>query len=178
MEQTPVLALAGYSGAGKTTLLEALLPELSRLGLRTAVVKHDGHDFEMDHVGTDSWRFTQAGAVQSILSSASQTAMVERRSLTLPEVLGLAREVDLILVEGYKNVPLSQVGLCRKASGKPFPAGFDRYVALVTDCPVPALPIPVFAYDETAALAAWIAENRRRFTAFCRETGCLHPAPR
>ena len=60
MKQIPILGVAGWSGSGKTTLIEALLPELRRRGLRTAVIKHDGHDFAIDQQGKDSWRFTQA----------------------------------------------------------------------------------------------------------------------
>ena len=42
MEHIPILGVAGWSGSGKTTLIEALLPELRRRGLRTAVIKQYG----------------------------------------------------------------------------------------------------------------------------------------
>ena len=58
----PAIAIAAYSGTGKTTLIERLLPALRSRGLRVAVVKHDGHRFDIDREGKDSWRFTQAGA--------------------------------------------------------------------------------------------------------------------
>lgn len=43
-----VITLAAYSNTGKTTCLEGLLPCLKKRGLRVAVIKHDGHDFQMD----------------------------------------------------------------------------------------------------------------------------------
>ena len=52
--EIPVITFAAYSGTGKTTYLEKLLPCLKAAGLRTAVVKHDGHDFEMDRQGNDT----------------------------------------------------------------------------------------------------------------------------
>ena len=42
--------------------LERLIPKLKARGLKIAIVKHDGHRFEIDHEGKDSDRFTKAGA--------------------------------------------------------------------------------------------------------------------
>ena len=57
-----ILAVSGVKNSGKTTLITKLLPELKKRGLRVAVIKHDGHDFEADVPGTDSWKYAQAGA--------------------------------------------------------------------------------------------------------------------
>ena len=51
MNNIPVIAFAAYSGTGKTTLIEKLVRELKNRGLRLAVIKHDGHKFEIDHEG-------------------------------------------------------------------------------------------------------------------------------
>ena len=63
MNNIPVIAFAAYSGTGKTTLIEKLVRELKNRGLRLAVIKHDGHKFEIDHEGKDSWRFAKAGNI-------------------------------------------------------------------------------------------------------------------
>ena len=138
----PVLAFAAYSGTGKTTLIERLVVSLKEKGLRVAVIKHDGHRFDMDHEGKDSWRFTQAGADLSIISSAEKTALIEQRELSFPQVAAMVRNVDLILVEGYKNEPLTQIGICRKASGKGFTAELSRYIAVVTDTDIGDTEVP------------------------------------
>ena len=109
----PVLVFAGYSGNGKTTLIAKVLQKLKERGLQVAVIKHDGHDFEIDHEGKDSWRFSKAGADISIVSSAARTAYVEQRGRTLEDLLRMVHDVDLILVEGFKREPLTQIGSCR-----------------------------------------------------------------
>lgn len=169
MAEIPVLAFAGYSGSGKTTVIEALIPLLRRRGLRVAVVKHDAHSFEMDRPGKDSWRFSNAGAEMSIISSPQQTAVVERRPLPLLTVLSLARDVDIILVEGYKNEALTQIGVCRRDT--PFPETLGRYRAVVTDAEVSGLESPQFRFDGMERLAEFIFQSRDTFTKFCRQDG-------
>ena len=51
MDGIPILGFAAYSGTGKTTLIEQLVRSLKAQGLRIAVIKHDGHDFEIDREG-------------------------------------------------------------------------------------------------------------------------------
>ncbi|MEK6558347.1 MAG: molybdopterin-guanine dinucleotide biosynthesis protein B, partial [Candidatus Margulisiibacteriota bacterium] len=71
----PILSIAGHSNSGKTTLIERLIPELSRLGYRVGTIKHDAHNFVMDHEGKDTWRMSQAGAQTVVIASATQMAM-------------------------------------------------------------------------------------------------------
>ena len=172
----PVVAFAGYSGSGKTTLIEALLPCLRRRGLRVAVVKHDAHRFDVDRPGKDSWRFTQAGAEVSVISSAEKTALIERRELSLLEILGRVRDVDLILVEGYKNEPLTQIGICRAAAGKDFTAPLNRFIAVVTDRADVRADVPVFFLSDAEGIAEFLLNHLEHLTHFCG--GALEqPAP-
>ena len=170
MAQIPVIAFAAYSGTGKTTLIEKLIRELKGRGMRLAVIKHDGHSFEIDHEGKDSRRFTDAGADICMISSAEKTAYIEQGELSLEQLLGTVRDVDLILVEGYKNKNLPQIGIARKATGKGFTADISRFVALVTDCDVEAN-VPVFGLDDISDIADFILEkikmeNTKDFTHF------------
>lgn len=166
MNGIPILAFSAYSGVGKTTLIEKLVRCLKTAGLRVAVIKHDGHSFDIDHEGKDSWRFTQAGAEVSIISSARQTALVEQRELSFPQVAAMVHDVDLILVEGYKQEPLTQIGICRQASGKGFPADLSRYVAVVTDADIGEAGIPRFGFDDIGELTEFMVKNMDDFTHF------------
>ena len=109
----PVLAVCGLSGAGKTTLLEAAIPNMRALGLSVAVVKHDAHGFIVDKEGKDSDRLFRAGATVVLRGPAEQ---FQRRGagdvLTLEETLAdLARDHDIVLVEGHKQTPLPKLWL-------------------------------------------------------------------
>ena len=162
MKGIPILGIAGWSGSGKTTLLEKLVPMLKSQGLRVAVVKHHhGPTPDTETTGKDTARFAEAGADVVILACDDEPLLqaVER----LPSV-------DLILVEGYKNEAVSQIGLCRKASGKPFTAGISRFLAVVTDVELPKdTKIPCFPLTDVQGIVEFIMKNMDDFTHFNAE---------
>ena len=55
-----ILAVSGVKNSGKTTLIASLLSKLKQKGLKVAVIKHDGHEFEADIPGTDTWSLRDA----------------------------------------------------------------------------------------------------------------------
>ena len=157
MTNIPVIAFAAYSGTGKTTLIEKLIIALKEKGLRLAVIKHDGHKFEIDHEGKDSWRFAHAGADITMISSAEKTAYIEQGDLSLEQLIGMVHNVDLILVEGYKNKNLPQIGIARKETGKGFTADASRFIALVTDMEVDAT-VPCFGLEDIENIVQFMVE--------------------
>jgi cyclic pyranopterin phosphate synthase len=165
MGDIPVFAFAAYSGTGKTTVIERVVRALKEKGLRLAVIKHDGHRFDIDREGKDSWRFTQAGADITILSSQEKTAYMEQRPLSLKALLAMVHDVDLILVEGYKNEGLPQIGIARKATGKGFTAPLDRFMAVITDLDVETT-VPRFDLEDTQGVTEFIMQNMNDFTHF------------
>ena len=64
-----VFCVSGVKDSGKTGLIIKLINEFIKEGKSVAVVKHDGHEYVADHEGTDTYRFTQAGAVYSAIFS-------------------------------------------------------------------------------------------------------------
>lgn len=169
MGSIPVFAFAAYSGTGKTTLIEGVVRVLKARGLRVAVVKHDGHRFEIDREGKDSWRFAHAGADITVISSQEKTAYIEQRPLTLEQLLDMAHDVDLILVEGYKNASLPQIGIARRATGKGFTAPLERYIAIATDMDEVETALPRFALNDYQGVADFMVKNMEDFTHFNEE---------
>lgn len=152
----PAFAFAAHSGTGKTTLIEKVVVLLKARGLRVAVIKQDAHNIQIDKEGKDSWRFAKAGADMTIVSGLEKTAIIEHRERTLADNLACVHDVDVILVEGYKNEGIPQIGICRRASGLPLPHDAARYAAIVTDDESIRASCPVLNIDDAQGVADFI----------------------
>ena len=147
MFQKPVIGFAAWSGTGKTTLLLQLLPLLKQHGLRVAVIKHAHHAFDIDQPGKDSYELRKAGASPMLISSSRRTAiMIEKTDETEPDLQDLlnritADEVDLVLVEGFKQWALPKIELYRHTVGKPLLYPDDAHIIAIAHDGV--LPPPV-----------------------------------
>ena len=135
------IGFAGWSGAGKTTLIVKLIPELNRRGLSVSTIKHAHHNFDLDQPGKDSYEHRAAGAEEVLVASANRVALMrELRGApepSLAELFRLLKEVDLVLVEGFKRDPLPKIEIFRAANGKPplYPED-TNIVALISDAEV------------------------------------------
>ncbi len=132
------IGFAGWSGAGKTTLIVKLIPELNRRGLSVSTIKHAHHNFDLDQPGKDSYEHRVAGAEEVLVASANRVALMrELRGApepSLAELFRLLKDVDLVLVEGFKRDPLPKIEISRAANGKPPLYPDDRnIVALISD---------------------------------------------
>ncbi len=139
----PILGFSAFSGSGKTTLLEKLIPVLSARKLRVAVIKHAHHSFEIDHPEKDSYKIRKAGAQQILISSQKRWAMIhehgdEASELTLEDTLQhiSTKNIDMVIVEGFKSAPIAKIEIHRPKLGKPLISTTDEYViAVATDEP-------------------------------------------
>ena len=157
----PVYSVVAYSGTGKTTLLEKLIPEFKRRGLRVAVVKHDAHEFEIDHEGKDSWRMTKAGADVTVVACASHAAIMENRYVDTETLLSRITDVDLILTEGFKHGNYPKIGVFREAAGKPLPGVEGGYLAVLSDVSLQT-EATCLAIDDIAGLADLIITDMQK----------------
>ncbi|MGD2053805.1 MAG: molybdopterin-guanine dinucleotide biosynthesis protein MobB [Gammaproteobacteria bacterium] len=117
--RVPVLGFAAYSGTGKTTLLVKLIPLLKDAGIRVALIKHAHHDFDIDIPGKDSYELRKVGANQVLVASARRRALIrEMATEAEPQLEELVseldlKEVDLVLVEGFRHVAFPKIELHR-----------------------------------------------------------------
>jgi molybdopterin-guanine dinucleotide biosynthesis protein B len=159
------IGFAGWSGAGKTTLIVKLIPEFKRRGLSVSTIKHAHHDFDLDQPGKDSHEHRAAGAEEVLVASANRVALMrELRGApepSLPELLRLLKNVDLVLVEGFKRDPLPKIEIFRAANGKPPLYPDDRnIVALISDSE-PSGRLPHASIDDIAAAADLVLAHAR-----------------
>lgn len=119
------LGFAAYSGTGKTTLLTQLIPILKARGLRIGLIKYSHHDFEIDYPGKDSHRLRKAGASPVMLVSPYRQVVIEefqpQQEIDLRRQIELfpSQNIDLLLVEGFRDQPFPKIELHRPCLGKP-----------------------------------------------------------
>lgn len=136
----PVLGFAAASGTGKTTLLTQLIRILKQDGLRIGLIKHSHHDFEIDRPGKDSFRLREAGASPVMLVSKYRRAIITEFTLaTEPRLDDQLKqldqsELDLILVEGFRDEAFPKIELHRSSLQSPLLYPNDPYIiAIATD---------------------------------------------
>jgi molybdopterin-guanine dinucleotide biosynthesis protein MobB len=131
----PIFGICGHSGSGKTTLIEVLLPRLLSRRISVAVAKVHAHGIEVDRPGKDSDRFFRSGA-DVFLEDPDQrfirTHPPESHRPIRP-LAQLARDYDLVLVEGRKRVECAKVWLLGEGESKPPPEAGEVIAALPRD---------------------------------------------
>lgn len=116
-----IIAVCGVKNSGKTTLLTGLVENLSRQGLKVAVIKHDGHDFTCDVEGTDSDKVKKAGAYGTAVFSRYRSFIhKEGCNENVEDLISQFPEADLIFLEGLKDSLYMKIEVIRKEiSDKP-----------------------------------------------------------
>lgn len=129
-----IVVVCGVKNSGKTTLLEGIVKALSCLGIKTAVIKHDGHDFACDIPGTDSYRLKAAGAYGTAVFSDSRIFLHKTGTeKKLEELLQMFPEADIIFIEGLKNSTYPKIEVIREGiSERPVSNPAGRFL-IVTD---------------------------------------------
>ncbi len=164
----PILGFSAWSGTGKTTLLRQLIPALKARGLSVSVIKHAHHHFDLDFPGKDSYELRKAGAAQTVICTTTRMAMITEfdQPTDEPELAQIiatldSDRVDMILVEGYKDVRFPKIELHRAELGKPllYP-GDDSIIALACDAePPPDINLPLLDLNDIDAIARFICDD-------------------
>lgn len=130
------VAISGVKNSGKTTMVTKLIPLLAAKGLKVATVKHDGHDFDADVPGTDSYRHFRAGAFGTAIYSGSKFCVVKRQEgLNENDMAAFFPEADLILYEGFKWTDYPKIELVRAGNSERPVCDPSTLLALATDLP-------------------------------------------
>ncbi|WP_424195713.1 molybdopterin-guanine dinucleotide biosynthesis protein B [Ampullimonas aquatilis] len=172
-----VFGIVGYSGAGKTTLIEKLLVHFRQQGIKVSIIKHSHKGFDIDRPGKDSWRHREAGACEVLIASDSRWVLMHelhnQAEPDLAELLTHFSPCDLVLVEGYKSMPIPKLEVWRYADQletlpnavnvaleRPLRYPTDTHIlALATDqaaLPDPSRHVDLLDVNEEVSIASFI----------------------
>lgn len=160
-----LFGITGWKNSGKTTLTERLVLELTKRGYRISTVKHAHHNFDIDHVGTDSWRHRNAGAAEvAIVSSARYAIMHENlgeEEPSLSQIVAKLAPCDLVLVEGYKSESHNKIELRRLGGheGPQLSQNDASIVAIASDQIDKHEILPVFNINAVTEIADFIVRR-------------------
>lgn len=106
------VAFTGVSNSGKTTIIEKISTILNTK-YKIGIVKHDPKDKAVfDKEGKDSFKFFATGAEVAVVSP-TRTTYFSNRQKELSEIVSMFGDIDILLVEGLKNLPLPRICIAR-----------------------------------------------------------------
>ena len=129
-----IIAVSGIKNSGKTTLIEKLIPKLNNEGLKVATVKHDGHDFDADIEGTDTFKHRNAGAYGTAIFSKNKFMIIkEQKNTHEDELISYFNDCDVILLEGFKFSDYPKIEIVRKGNSSESVCNRETLLAIVSD---------------------------------------------
>ncbi|MCI9361668.1 MAG: molybdopterin-guanine dinucleotide biosynthesis protein B [Hungatella sp.] len=153
-----VVAVSGVKNSGKTTLITRLLPVLTGYGLKVATIKHDGHEFEGDVPGTDTYKHMQAGAYGTAVFSDHRFMVVKQETgVTEERLWEMFPEADLILLEGFKGSRYPKIETARQCVSTELVCEREGLLGIAADFAIPNRgEIPCFSLDEAGKIAGLV----------------------
>ena len=123
------------SNVGKTFVMEGIIKELKRRGLSVATIKHDIHGFDIDKKGKDTYKHREAGSETVIISSPKRFALIKevKEEIPLEKIINLAKDKDVILVEGYKKSTLRKIEVYKKGFSDRIISPKEKLIAIASD---------------------------------------------
>ena len=116
-----IISVIGYSGSGKTHFIQKAIRRLKKeLNFEVVVIKNI-HQHQIDEEGKDSYKFTEAGAVCSIIKNKSnENAIFLKKKINIEELIRWVMKgpfkVDIIFTEGFRNLSYPTILCVKKIS--------------------------------------------------------------
>lgn len=154
------IAIAGVSALRGTRLVEDLIGALRIDGFTVSAVKRAPDGFDIDQPGKWSHLRREAGCREVMLVGDRRFALLHEFGTapapTLAELLAPLAQVDIVLLEGFRDAPVPTIEVRIGDGARPaLHACGAEVVALITDRPQDS-PLPQFGANDVAGLAAFI----------------------
>jgi len=113
-----IISVIGYSGSGKTHFIQKAIRRLkTELNFEVVVIKNI-HQHQIDEEGKDSYIFTEAGAIYSIIKNKfNENAIFLKKKINIEELIRWVIKgpfkVEIVFIEGFRNLSFPTI-LCVK----------------------------------------------------------------
>jgi len=155
----PVISFIGRHNSGKTTVLTGVVQYLSAAGYRIAVIKHAHHNLSIEPL-KDAEKLFEAGA-DLVVASSPEISLQYRRHQSQTDFSAIQAQIpedmDLIIVEGYKNEDLPKIEVLRQEID-PEPMLLPSTLALISDFNLES-PVAVFNCNQIAEIAEFVLQQ-------------------
>lgn len=133
-----VFGITGWKNSGKTTLVAELVSWFKSQGYTVSTIKHAHCHFDIDKPSSDSFKHREAGADEVLIASNGRWALMhelrEEKEPELEDLLPHMREVDLVLVEGFKMGDQPKIQVVRPENNtEVLPKEAQPIVAIASD---------------------------------------------
>ncbi len=134
---TIIIQVVGYQDSGKTTLVEKIITHFSTVGLKVGSIKHHGHGGRPQALdeNKDSYRHRQAGAaVTSVEGDGTLQLHIQKEKWNIEDILNLyaPMNLDIIVIEGFKQAPYPKIVLLRKKEDLELLNRLSNIIAVLT----------------------------------------------
>jgi len=164
-----ILQIVGYQNSGKTSLMEQLITQAATEGFRVGTIKHHGHGgIPMIESSKDSVRHEKAGAsVTAVEGEGTLRMSIHQSNWQLADILAIYEtfNMDMILIEGYKNEDYPKVVLLRQAEDESLLQKVSNIICVLYWPTYPLnkpLDYPAYSIQEEAKYMEVLMQEMRR----------------
>lgn len=155
------VAFTGVSNSGKTTIVEKISTILNTK-YKIGIIKHDPKDKAVfDKEGKDSFKFFDTGAEVAVVSP-TRTTYFSHRQKELEEIVSMFGDIDLLFVEGLKNLPLPRICVARGEIDVSY-LDFSEALAIDDSIDINKYDLPntltIMDLNNTQSIIEWILQN-------------------
>lgn len=162
MEGKKIFQVVGFQNSGKTTLIKELIKACKDKGIAVGTIKHHGHGGtpERPMINKDSEQHRLAGAkITAVEGDGTLHIEAMKDQWELENIIEIYQglPIDVILVEGYKQVPYPKVVLLRNEQEEFLLDELTNITAVISWKPLSKgnRAVPLFSIEETESFVYW-----------------------
>lgn len=147
-----VVQVVGYKNSGKTTLVNHWIEFLTNRNYQVATIKHHGHGGEPSYdKNTDSHQhFNHGSHLSTVIGEQTFSMIGKSKSFSFLSTLALYEQsgIDVVLIEGYKHLPIPKVVLIRDEKDEPLIESLEEIKYFFTKRGKENISFPVTGFHE------------------------------